>query len=46
MRVSTSAAVVMTMKMAITSVSAMVTDIIMNMKVTSTVMTATAVTKC
>ncbi len=46
MRVSTSAAVVMTTKMVITSVSAMVTDIIMSMKVTSTVMTATAATKC
>ncbi len=50
MRVSTSAAVATTTKMVITSVSAMVTDIIMSiimsMKVTSTVMTATAATKC
>jgi len=45
-RVSMSAAVATTTKMVITSVSAMVTDIIMSMKVTSTVMTATAATKC
>ncbi len=47
MRVSMSAKLrLTTMKMVITSVSAMVTVIIMSMKVTSTVMTATAATKC